>query len=115
MLAQGQSSSAKRGGLAVVSLGLIFLKKKKLIMNAIYCMPCLHRFKYLTHILSPYGMGVIVIPKRDPSRLQHGGAEGRVPGPSSKVEEVGLELRCRLHNPGLSHSASQDKWQHLRA
>ena len=30
MLAQGQSSSAKRGGLAVdVSLGLIFLKKKK--------------------------------------------------------------------------------------
>ena len=30
MLAQGQSSSAKRGGLAVdVSSGLIFLKKKK--------------------------------------------------------------------------------------
>ena len=28
MLAQGQSSSAKRGGLAVVSSGLIFLKKK---------------------------------------------------------------------------------------
>ena len=37
MLAQGQSSSAKRGGLAVVSSGLIFLKKKppknKLILN----------------------------------------------------------------------------------
>ena len=29
MFAQGQSSSAKRGGLAVVSSGLIFLKKKK--------------------------------------------------------------------------------------
>ena len=29
VLAQGQSSSAKRGGLAVVSSGLIFLKKKK--------------------------------------------------------------------------------------
>ena len=28
MLAQGQSSSAKRGGLAVVSSGLTFLKKK---------------------------------------------------------------------------------------
>ena len=29
MLARGQSSSAKRGGLAVVSSGLIFLKKIK--------------------------------------------------------------------------------------
>ena len=29
MLAQGQSSSAKRGGLAAVSSGLIILKKKK--------------------------------------------------------------------------------------
>ena len=29
MLAQGQASSAKRGGLAAVSSGLIFLKKKK--------------------------------------------------------------------------------------
>ena len=29
MLAQGQSSLAKRGGLATVSSGLIFLKKKK--------------------------------------------------------------------------------------
>ena len=29
MLAQGQSSSAKRGGLATVSSRLIFLKKKK--------------------------------------------------------------------------------------
>ena len=29
MLAQGQSSSAKRGGLTVVSAGLIFLKTKK--------------------------------------------------------------------------------------
>ena len=29
MLAQGQSSSAKRGGLAAVSSGLIFLKKEK--------------------------------------------------------------------------------------
>ena len=28
MLAQGQSSSAKRGGLAAVGIGLIFLKKK---------------------------------------------------------------------------------------
>ena len=28
MLAQGQSSSAKRGGLAAVSSGLIFVKKK---------------------------------------------------------------------------------------
>ena len=28
MLAQGQSSSAKRGGLAAVSSGLIFLKKQ---------------------------------------------------------------------------------------
>ena len=33
MLAQGQSSSAKRGGLAVVSSGLIFLKKKKKKVN----------------------------------------------------------------------------------
>ena len=30
VVAQGQSSSAKRGGLADVSSGLIFLKKKKL-------------------------------------------------------------------------------------
>ena len=29
MLAQGQSSSAKRGGLSAVSSGLIFLKKEK--------------------------------------------------------------------------------------
>ena len=29
MLAQGQASSAKEGGLAVVSSGLIFLKKKE--------------------------------------------------------------------------------------
>ena len=29
MLAQGQSSSAKRGGLVEVSSGLIFLKKEK--------------------------------------------------------------------------------------
>ena len=29
MLAQGQSSSAKRGGLVAVSSGLIFLKKQK--------------------------------------------------------------------------------------
>ena len=29
MLAQGQSSSAKKGGLAAISSGLIFLKKKK--------------------------------------------------------------------------------------
>ena len=29
MLAQGQSSSAKRGGLAAVISGLIFLKKEK--------------------------------------------------------------------------------------
>ena len=29
MLAQGQSSSAKRRGLAVVSSGLVFLKKEK--------------------------------------------------------------------------------------
>ena len=29
MLAQGQSSSAKRGELAAVSSGLVFLKKKK--------------------------------------------------------------------------------------
>ena len=29
MLAQGRSSSAKRGGLAAVSSGLIFLKKNK--------------------------------------------------------------------------------------
>ena len=32
MLAQGPSSSAKRGGLAAVSSGLIFLKKKKLVI-----------------------------------------------------------------------------------
>ena len=30
MLTRGQSSSAKRGGLAVVSSGLIFLKKKEI-------------------------------------------------------------------------------------
>ena len=30
MLAQGQSSSTKRGGLAALSSGLIFLKKKKM-------------------------------------------------------------------------------------
>ena len=29
MLAQGQSSSAKRGGLAAVSSGLVFLKQQK--------------------------------------------------------------------------------------
>ena len=38
MLAQGQSSSAKRGGLAAVSSGLIFLKKKKVEMvNFMFC------------------------------------------------------------------------------
>ena len=34
MLAQGQASSAKRGRLAVVSSGLIFLKKRKKKINA---------------------------------------------------------------------------------
>ena len=34
MLAQGQSSSAKRGGLAAVSSGLIFLEKRKKINKA---------------------------------------------------------------------------------
>ena len=39
MLAQGQYSSAKRGRLAVVSSGLIFLKKKKIyIYTHIYSM-----------------------------------------------------------------------------
>ena len=33
MLAQGQASSAKRGGLAAVSSGLIFLKKIKIIIK----------------------------------------------------------------------------------
>ena len=38
MLAQGQSSSAKRGGLAAdVSSGLIFLKKKKIERNLSLC------------------------------------------------------------------------------
>ena len=37
MLAQGQSSPAKRGGLVVdVSSGLIFLKKKKNFSNNVY-------------------------------------------------------------------------------
>ena len=39
MLAQGQSSSAKRGGLAVVSSGLIFQKKKFLIVYSIERVP----------------------------------------------------------------------------
>ena len=34
MLAQGQPSSAKRGELAAVSLGLIFLKKKNSLDNS---------------------------------------------------------------------------------
>ena len=34
MLVQGQYSSAKRGGLGVVSSGLIFLKKKKNLWDA---------------------------------------------------------------------------------
>ena len=42
MLAQGQASSAKRGGLAVVSSGLIFLKKEKK-KGSIYI-----QFHYLT-------------------------------------------------------------------
>ena len=33
MLAQGQASSAERGGLAVVTSGLIFLKKKKKLIS----------------------------------------------------------------------------------
>ena len=41
MLAQGQSSSAKRGRLAVVSSGLIFLKKKKNYLVKLKSM-CLH-------------------------------------------------------------------------
>ena len=41
MLAQGQSSSAKWGGLVVVSSGLIFLKKKKKKINIIKaCFSC---------------------------------------------------------------------------
>ena len=36
MLAQGQSSSAKGGGLVAVSSGLIFLKKKKKEMAEMY-------------------------------------------------------------------------------
>ena len=35
MLALGQSSSAKRGGLAAVSSGLIFLKKKEKVEGKI--------------------------------------------------------------------------------
>ena len=36
MLAQGQPSSAKKGGLAAVSSGLIFLKKKKKNLEIVY-------------------------------------------------------------------------------
>ena len=40
MLAQGQASSAKRGGLVAVSSGLIFLeKKKKRIFRAVTYSP----------------------------------------------------------------------------
>ena len=42
MLAQGQSSSAKRGGLAVVSSGLIFLGKKKFRKLSLLCMLSIH-------------------------------------------------------------------------
>ena len=61
MLAQGQSSSAERGGLADVSSGQIFLKKKKIVCVKIYthtykdrnrnkyrCM-CMHELVY-THL-----------------------------------------------------------------
>ena len=40
MLAQSQSSSAKRGGLTAVSSGLIFLKKKKPKKHVIRFNPC---------------------------------------------------------------------------
>ena len=60
MLAQGQSSSAKRGGLAVVSSGLIFLKKQNKKNNPIskavhkkrklqkflnYCMTSIYKYQ----------------------------------------------------------------------
>ena len=40
MLAQGQSSSAKRGGLADVTSGLIFLGKKKSGLYTVECDVC---------------------------------------------------------------------------
>ena len=45
MLAQGQSSSAKRGGLAAVSSGLIFLRKKKNTTNKAEYGKYLHLYK----------------------------------------------------------------------
>ena len=45
MLAQGQASSAKIGGLADVNSGLVFLKKKKLKKKFVRS-----RFRYLDHI-----------------------------------------------------------------
>ena len=51
MLAQGQSSSIKRGGLAVVSSGLIFLKKKKTQKN---------QGKWYHHIVEVTRMGDVV-------------------------------------------------------
>ena len=41
MLAQGQASSAKRGGLAVVSSGLIVLKKEKKLKAFVASSPTL--------------------------------------------------------------------------
>ena len=51
MLAQGQSSPAKRGGLAVVSSGLIFLKKKKVVL--LDFSPNINVIKYFNDILRP--------------------------------------------------------------
>ena len=67
MLAQGQSSSAKRGGLvADVSSGLIFLKKNKCLGSAGLPMPPLDLrgqldFSFLTGIPKALGLKILVL------------------------------------------------------
>ena len=56
MLAQGQSSSAKRGGLAVVSSGLIFLKTKQ--KNTTPELPENHAEAHLCTTAVPLGLQV---------------------------------------------------------
>ena len=70
MLAQDQYSSAKRGGLAVVSSGLIFLKKNKDFLSGVltrnflmaFCYMCVFIKTHVDYCLSLF-LGNLNVPK----------------------------------------------------